>query len=259
MVPGAVAAEPAPERVIAAPAATGFGVAASFALGAGWMVTVNVAGALCWPRLSVTTSENVTVPDVLGTVTVVVELAVDTGKVVGAGIGGKGTGIGIGGVGIGLGTIGVGIGFGVTGIGTTGVGVGVTGLVTGVVGVVTTGVVAIGAVAIGAVAIGAFMIGVAVTGAVAIGAVAIGAVAIGRGAAVTVVAAGVTALSTAAASAMGAASAAFAAVWSAGVFGGCLVLIFLLLAERISTLRLHHRPDILRDFRSRRSARRAAV
>jgi len=38
------------------------------------MVTVANAGALCTPRLSVTTSEKVTVPEVLGTVTETLEV-----------------------------------------------------------------------------------------------------------------------------------------------------------------------------------------
>jgi hypothetical protein len=79
------------------------------------MVTVAKAGALCTPRLSVTTSENVTVPEVLGTVTDTLEVGavvVTVGLVGESGVevvtGGIGTGIGMGvGIGIGL-MIGVG-------------------------------------------------------------------------------------------------------------------------------------------------------
>ena len=68
MVPEDV--EVAPESAIGAPAAAGLGAAVILATGGAWMVTVTLAGALCTPRLSVTTSVKVTCPDVLGTDTV---------------------------------------------------------------------------------------------------------------------------------------------------------------------------------------------
>lgn len=90
-------------------------MAVSTATGGPWMVTVANAGALCTPRLSVTTSEKVTVPVVLGTVTATLEVGafvvVDgfdgesaTGVPVGAGVG-EGVGVGIG-IGVGSGPTG---------------------------------------------------------------------------------------------------------------------------------------------------------
>jgi hypothetical protein len=75
------------------------------------MFTVTVACGLVWPKLSVTTNENVTCPEALGTVTETVGLVVDTvgfdgdkavGAVPGTPTGGSGTGIG----GLGIGPIG---------------------------------------------------------------------------------------------------------------------------------------------------------
>jgi hypothetical protein len=103
-------------------------------MGAPWIVTVAKAGALCTPRLSVTTSENVTVPEVLGTVTETLEVGA---VVVTVGLVGESgvevdTGVGMG-IGIGVG-IGVGIGIGPT-IGVMGLMIGVTGLTIGVTAV----------------------------------------------------------------------------------------------------------------------------
>jgi hypothetical protein len=67
MVPEVVAAE---ERAIGLPAAAGDGEAVSTAVGGAWIFTVQVAGTLEVPRLSVTTREKVTEPEVFGTVTV---------------------------------------------------------------------------------------------------------------------------------------------------------------------------------------------
>jgi hypothetical protein len=66
--------EPAPESVMVPSSATTAGVAASTAVGGPWMVTSAKAAALFWPRLSVTTSENFTDPDTLGTVTSTLEV-----------------------------------------------------------------------------------------------------------------------------------------------------------------------------------------
>jgi hypothetical protein len=65
------------------------------------MVTVAKAGALSTPRLSVTTSENVTVPEVLGTVTKTLEVGAVVVTVGLAGESGVETRIGMG-IGIGL-------------------------------------------------------------------------------------------------------------------------------------------------------------
>ena len=62
-----------PASLTAPPAAISFGVAERTATGVPWIVTVTNAGLLCTPRLSVTTSENVTVPEVFGTVTEMLE------------------------------------------------------------------------------------------------------------------------------------------------------------------------------------------
>jgi len=69
MVPGETAVDPAAESVIAPLGPTVAGVAASTAVGAAWMVTVWVTGALWVPRLSMTMSWKVTVPEVFATVT----------------------------------------------------------------------------------------------------------------------------------------------------------------------------------------------
>jgi hypothetical protein len=69
MVPGAVAVEALPVSVMTPPGPTVEGVAVKTATGMPWIVTVAVTGALCCPKLSVTTSWNVTVPEVFGTVT----------------------------------------------------------------------------------------------------------------------------------------------------------------------------------------------
>lgn len=69
MVPGETAADPAPDSVIVPLGPTVAGVAASTAVGAAWMVTVWVTGALWVPRLSMTMSWKVTVPEVFATVT----------------------------------------------------------------------------------------------------------------------------------------------------------------------------------------------
>jgi hypothetical protein len=69
MVPGAVADEPLPVSVMTPPGPTVEGVAVKTATGMLWIVTVAVTGALCCPKLSVTTNWNVTVPEVFGTVT----------------------------------------------------------------------------------------------------------------------------------------------------------------------------------------------
>ena len=69
MVPGDTAVEPAAESVIVPLGPTVAGVAASTAVGAAWMVTVWVTGALWVPRLSMTMSWKVTVPEVFVTVT----------------------------------------------------------------------------------------------------------------------------------------------------------------------------------------------
>ena len=66
-MPGEV--EPAAESSIAAPAGTLGVEVESTAIGAGWISTVTVAGALWLPRLSVMTSEKVTEPLVAGTET----------------------------------------------------------------------------------------------------------------------------------------------------------------------------------------------
>jgi hypothetical protein len=52
--PGAAALEFAAESVMTPPDDTVAGVAANTAVGAAWMVTVAVTGALCTPKLSVT-------------------------------------------------------------------------------------------------------------------------------------------------------------------------------------------------------------
>jgi hypothetical protein len=108
-------------------------------------VTVVKTGALFTPRLSVTTSEKVTVPEVLGTVTETLEVGavvVTEGFVGESGVElemGIGTGTGMG-VGIGTGCTGIGpgctgVGTGCTGVGSIGVGltIGVTGPITGAV------------------------------------------------------------------------------------------------------------------------------
>src|SRR5664279_1235067 len=66
--------EPSPISSIAPPGPTVVGLVEITATGAPCIVTVANAGALCTPRLSVTTSENVTVPDVLGTVTATIDV-----------------------------------------------------------------------------------------------------------------------------------------------------------------------------------------
>jgi hypothetical protein len=138
MVP--VDVDPTPERLIAAPGlTTGVGVV-RVATGVLWMDTVTVEGALTWPRLSVTTSWNVTDPDVLGTVTETLELVVEIEGL-----------LGDNGVGAGIATMGV-----------------VT------IGVVATGVVATGAVAIGAAPMVVVAMGSAVTPSAAAGTAVIG-------------------------------------------------------------------------------------
>jgi hypothetical protein len=69
MLPGAAADEPLPVSVMTPPGPTVVGAAVKTAMGMLWMVTVAVTGALCCPKLSVTTNWNVTVPEVFGTVT----------------------------------------------------------------------------------------------------------------------------------------------------------------------------------------------
>ena len=68
-MPGETALDPAPESVMVPLGPTVAGVAASAAVGAAWMVTVWVTGALWVPRLSMTMSWKVTVPEVFATVT----------------------------------------------------------------------------------------------------------------------------------------------------------------------------------------------
>jgi hypothetical protein len=81
------------------------------------------AGALDTPRLSVTTSENVTVPDVLGTVTETLEVGA---VVVTVGLAGEsGVAVEVGG------GVGVGIGVGIGPTGVTGPMIGVTGPIIG--------------------------------------------------------------------------------------------------------------------------------
>jgi hypothetical protein len=67
-VPGAAAVDPTADSVIVPPGAATAGVALKVTLGPGCMVTVVCAVLVC-PRLSVTTSWKVTVPDSFGTVT----------------------------------------------------------------------------------------------------------------------------------------------------------------------------------------------
>jgi hypothetical protein len=158
---------------IGAPGSTTRDGVVRVATGVFWMDTVTVEGALTWPRLSVTTSWNVTDPDVLGTVTETLGLVVEIEGL--------------------LGESGVEVGTTMIGVDTMGA------VVTGVVatGVVATGAVVTGAVAMGAVAIGAVATGAAATGAVAIGAVATGAapmVVVAMGSAVTPSAAAGTAV-----------------------------------------------------------------
>jgi hypothetical protein len=70
--------EPAPESVTVPPAAMVEGVAVRIAVGGACTVTEAMAGALCTPRLSVTTREKVTVPEAFGTATEMVGVAVLT-------------------------------------------------------------------------------------------------------------------------------------------------------------------------------------
>jgi hypothetical protein len=97
------------------------------------MVTVAKAGVLCTPKLSVTTRENVTVPEVSGTVTETLDVGAEV-VIVGfegesgvESITGFGFGVGVGSV------VGIGVGTGVTGgvTGSTGEAIGLTGGVTG--------------------------------------------------------------------------------------------------------------------------------